>query len=317
VSADRSAQYHYSIFGLELASDLALPELRPAAPSDAPNIVISVGEIADAERDPGLYNSAEGALLIVDEVARYAVRDGTHILVEPRPGAPLANVRLFLLGSAMGMLIHQRGLLPLHGNAIDIAGRAYAFVGHSGAGKSTLAAWFHDQGYRILSDDVCVVRFDGTGNPLLSAGIPRLRLWREAIEASGRVTDGYDRSYAGDEAYDKYDVPVAAAAMVDGALPLAAVYSLRRGDGFSVDRLGPVDSAEVLFANTYRGAYLGQTATNALHWQACVDVVRRVPVFDFVRTWALESLGEQAGQVAAHARALATQPPEARHPQDG
>jgi hypothetical protein len=315
---DRPVRQYYSIFGLELASDLALPELRPVpASAGAPDIVISVGEIADTERAPGLYKTAQGALLIVDEVARYAVRDGTHILVEPQPGVPLANVRLFLLGSALGMLIHQRGLLPLHGNAIEIDGRAFAFVGHSGAGKSTLAAWFHDQGYRIISDDVCVVRFDGSGNPLLSAGIPRLRLWREAIEASGRVTDGYDRSYAGDEAYDKYDVPVDAAATAGGALPLAAVYALRRGDDFSVDRLGPVDSAEVLFANTYRGAYLGQTATNALHWQACLDVIRRVPLFDFVRPWKLETLGEHAGLIAAHARALAEESHGGRQPQDG
>ena len=312
------ARHHYSIFGLELASDLVLPELRPVEPSPgAPDILIEVGEIADPGRAPGLSKTADGALLVVDEVARYAVRGGSHILVEPRPGTPPANVRLFLLGSAMGLLIHQRGLLPLHGNAIEIDGRAFAFVGHSGAGKSTLAAWFHDHGYRILSDDVCVVRFDVAGNPVLSAGIPRLRLWREAIEASGRVSGAYDRSYAGDESYDKYDVPVAAAATADGALPLAAVYSLRRGDGFNVNRLGPVDSAEVLFANTYRGAYLDQTATNALHWQACVNVVRRVPVFDFVRAWTLDSLGEQAGQVAAHARALVARSPAARDPQDG
>jgi len=142
-----------------------------------------------------------------------------------------------------------------------------------------------------------------------------LRLWREAIEASGRVTDAYDRSYAGDEGQDKYDVPVAAAATTEGALPLAAVYSLRRGEQFSVDRLGPVDSAEVLYANTYRGAYLDQTATNRLHWQACLDVIKRVPVFDFVRAWNLGLLGQQASLIATHACALGMESPEARDTQ--
>jgi hypothetical protein len=298
-------RHYYAIFGLEVASELPLPELRAvAASSKDPHILISVGEIANAERAPGLYKTAEGALLVVDKVARFAVRDGRHIVVEPHPGTPLANVRLFLLGSAMGMLIHQRGLLPLHGNAIEINGSAFAFVGHSGTGKSTLATWFHDQGFRILSDDVCVVRFDRAGNPMLSAGIPRLRLWREAIEASGRDTNDYDRSYAGGHDYDKFDVPVDAAATVERALPLGAVYSLRRGDGVSIDRLGPVDSAEVLFANTYRGAYLDQTATNALHWQACLDLIRRVPVFNFVRTWGLKMLGEHATKVACHAQRI-------------
>jgi hypothetical protein len=295
-------RYHYSIFGFVIASDLELPELRPiAARATDPDIVISIGDIADPERAPGLYKRDKGAMLNIDNVARFAISGGARILVEPLPGTPLANIRLFLLGSAMGMLIHQRGLLPLHGNAIEIDGRAFAFVGHSGAGKSTLAAWFHDHGYRILSDDVCVVRFDADGRPMLDAGIPRLRLWREAIEASGRVADAYQRSFAGDEAQDKYDVPVAAAATVDRALPLAAVYALRRGDALKINRLGPVDSAEVLFANTYRGGYLDQTATNARHWEACLDVIRRVRVFDLVRPWDLGALGKHASTIARHA----------------
>jgi hypothetical protein len=221
-------------------------------------------------------------------------------------GVPLANVRLFLLGSALGMLIHQRGLLPLHGNAVEINGRAYAFVGHSGAGKSTLASWFCDQGFRIVSDDVCVVRFDAADHPFLSAGIPRLRLWRESMEASGRDTDMYQRSYAGAEDHDKFDVPVAVSSTVRGALPLAAVYSLRQGERLAIKRLTPVESADVLFSNTYRGAYLEQTATNGSHWQACLGVIRRVPVFNFIRPWDLENLGEHAEAIAEHARQIAS-----------
>ena len=38
----------------------------------------------------------------------------------------------------MGALLMQRKILPLHGSAIAIDGKAYAFVGDSGAGKSTL-----------------------------------------------------------------------------------------------------------------------------------------------------------------------------------
>ena len=60
----------------------------------------------------------------------------------------------------MGAALHQRGILPLHANAVEIDHRAVAFMGASGAGKSTLAAWFHDQGYPILADDVCVIRAD-------------------------------------------------------------------------------------------------------------------------------------------------------------
>ena len=118
------------------------------------------------------------------------MRDGNQIVIDAAPDATDRNVRLFLLGSALGALLHQRGLLPLHANAIDLGGGAVAFSGHSGAGKSTIAAWFHDRGHRILADDVCVVGFDQSGRALVHA-VPRPlvpALFRAAY-GSGAGTD--------------------------------------------------------------------------------------------------------------------------------
>ena len=57
----------------------------------------------------------------------------------------------------MGAILMQRKILPLHGSAIAIDGKAYAIVGDSGAGKSTLASAFLKRGYQLLSDDVITV----------------------------------------------------------------------------------------------------------------------------------------------------------------
>src|SRR5258708_39789946 len=83
----------------------------------------------------------------------------------------------------MGAIFHQRGLLPLHANAIEVGGQAVAFVGPSGAGKSTLAAYFRDRGYRVLCDDVWVVSFGSDGEPLAWPGVPRVKLWGDALAA--------------------------------------------------------------------------------------------------------------------------------------
>ena len=56
-----------------------------------------------------------------------------------------------------GALLMQRKILPLHGSAVAIDGKAYAIVGDSGAGKSTLASAFLNKGYQLLSDDVIAV----------------------------------------------------------------------------------------------------------------------------------------------------------------
>ncbi len=50
------------------------------------------------------------------------------------------DVRLFLLGSVMGAVLHYRGVTPLHGNGFVHEGGAVLVLGNMGVGKSTLAA---------------------------------------------------------------------------------------------------------------------------------------------------------------------------------
>ncbi|HEY1604715.1 MAG TPA: hypothetical protein VGF77_03885 [Allosphingosinicella sp.] len=292
----------YAVFGLAVRSELPLDELPPAAPGASPDIVIRHGETgAPLEGPRGYSASEEGTLLRVPNVGRYLIRDGREIVVAPDAGAPDHNVRLFLLGSALGALLHQRGLLPLHANAIEMDGKAVAFSGHSGAGKSTIAAWFHDRGHRILTDDVCVIGFDPAGRALAYPGIPRLRLWREALEASGRDAGEYSRSF---DTLDKYDVPSERRALAP--LPLAAIYLLRKAeegaaDGLSIERQQGVDGVETIVSNTYRGAYLKTIGRTGEHLAACLRIARQVPVFRAARLWGFDRFDAQAEALRAHA----------------
>ena len=290
----------YRVFGLNLRSELALDEL-PRAPADAlADVDIHRGTVQAGDGPSGYALDSNGTLLRVPDVGRFLIRDGREIIVEPAEGASERNVRLFLLGSALGALLHQRGLLPLHANAIEMDGRAIAFSGHSGAGKSTIAAWFHDGGRRILSDDVCVIGFDADGRAIAYPGIPRLRLWREALEASGRETGEYSRSF---DALDKYDVPSENRALEP--LPLATIYLLRQADESAgapaIERLQGVDLVETLMSNTYRGAYLQTIGRTGEHLAACLRIARQVPVFRAARLWGFERFDEQARMLEAHA----------------
>src|SRR5439155_13534776 len=87
-------------------------------------------------------------------------------------------VRLFLLGPALGVLLHQRGLLVLHASTVTVDGGAVAFLGRSGWGKSTVAAAFHARGCGIVGDDVTAVQVEG-GIPTVIPSFPQLKLWPE------------------------------------------------------------------------------------------------------------------------------------------
>ncbi len=93
-------------------------------------------------------------LFLIPETAIYCIEDGARITVAPLAGADADKVRVYLLGTCMGALLMLRRMLPLHGSAVVIDGRAYSFLGDSGVGKSTLAAALVHRGYPFLSDDV-------------------------------------------------------------------------------------------------------------------------------------------------------------------
>ena len=303
-TAARRQAWTYRLFGLDLRSEIDLAGLAPPAESEAPDVEIGFGPVSAGESTPGYSASPQGTLLTVSKVGRYLIREGRQIVIDPAPGASERNLRLFLLGSAIGALLHQRGLLPLHANAIDLGGRAVAFSGHSGAGKSTIAAWFHDRGYSILADDVCVIGFDEGGRALAYPGIPRLRLWREALEASGRDAGAYDRSF---DDVDKYDVPTGGRASLE-PLPLAAIYLLRKADEAGagdavIDRLTGIDAVDTLMSNTYRGGYLKTIGRTGEHLAACVRVARAVPLYGAERLWGFERFDEQAQRLHDHATA--------------
>ena len=296
--------HSYTLFGLTLESELALPWLPPAAPGAAADVAIRLATAPLPDGPPGYAGTPDGTLLTVDKVGRFLIRDGREILVDAAD-ASARNVRLFLLGSAFGALLHQRGLMPLHANAIVLDGRAFAFSGHSGAGKSTMAAWFHDSGAPILADDVCVIGFSREGTPLAYPGLPRLRLWRQALERSGRLADDYDRSF---DDLDKYDVPIGAEAGAE-PVPLAAVYLLAKAEepagAGSIRRLTGVAAVDALVSNTYRGGYLRQIGGAGPHLAACARIAQVVPVFLAERVWGFDAFDAEAGRLEAHARSLA------------
>lgn len=289
----------YWLFGLQVRSELALPGLEHAPDINDADASIELGQVP-APADPLLELVVDelGATLTIEGVGRYRIERGTRITIEPEAGAPEANVRLFLLGSAMGVLLHQRGLLPLHASAVEVDGKAVAFAGPSGSGKSTLAAAFHDHGYRVIADDVCVVRFDQAGRALACHGIPRLRLWEEALVATGREAGNYELSYAGDESFRKFDVPIPPEVNRRAGMPLAAVLLLSEGQSLAFRRVLGSAAMDAVFANTYRGEYVQRAGRPSTHWEGVIRLIGVAPILEFVRPRDLQNLAEQVRMIA-------------------
>jgi hypothetical protein len=269
------------LFGLTIRSELHLPfpSEQIAGPKEA-QVRIGFGAIPPVA-EPLSRCGENGLQLDVEDVGRFRIENGRDVTIDPAANASERNLRAYLLGSAFGALLHQRGLLPLHANAVVVAGSAFAFVGRSGAGKSSLAGWFQDRGHAVLADDVCAVAFDEAGAPLVEPGVPRLRLWQDALERAGHDPAALERSF---DAMDKFDMPARNPAAAPA--PLAGCYWLDEPDDaapMTIERLTGARAAHVLVSNTYRGHFSTLLGRTAPHLRLCAEVARRLPVFRVAR----------------------------------
>ena len=187
-------EYFYRTYGLIIESEIELPELQ-SVEAQSSDVRIRMGPVP--EKLPGSRSFREWAeytstqcILEISKVGRYLIDGGETITVQPcraneRPcetATPLADVRLFLIGSAFAALLHQRKLVPLHISAVLGPHGVWSFTGPSGAGKSTIAGWLSKKmGYPLLSDDVAVAEWRG-GHIRLHPGPRRLKLWSDAVK---------------------------------------------------------------------------------------------------------------------------------------
>ncbi|MEO5374476.1 MAG: hypothetical protein H7840_09370 [Alphaproteobacteria bacterium] len=194
--------------GWRVRSGLPLPDLLPWTGDDRPpDIWVRVGTPPErlddlVERTPFAQIDASGrVLLTLPVVARYLITGGREVVVEPAPEAEAPEIQGFLLGTVFGYLVHQRGLLPLHAACLSIGGMTLALMGVSGAGKSSLAAQLVKRGHRLVSDDVCVLDTTRPDGPWVRPTFPRLKLWRDTLDALGIAANGLERNRQGREKY--------------------------------------------------------------------------------------------------------------------
>lgn len=180
----------YRCYGLNVVSELPIPELVEIPPGERADVVIRYDHVSPLPTPREEVGSWE-VVTAPDEIHFWmrgigglVIRSGREMIIDPAPGAMERGFRFLVSGIGMGFVLHQRGIPSLHGAAVAIDGVAVGFVGWKGMGKSTTTAAFHRHGHPVLTDDVLpVVVQDGEVQAL--PAFPGLKLLPDAVEAVG------------------------------------------------------------------------------------------------------------------------------------
>lgn len=287
----------YTLGPFSIISELPLPELPTSSFQGLP-VQIRIGLVPGKVFSPTFETANCAAspsefLLNIPDIARYYIRDGAEVIIQPAAGSHELDIRGYLLSNMFAVLCHQRRLLPLHASAVKMGGGAVAFLADSGAGKSTLAGFLASRGYPLVADDICLLDPDSSADERVIPVAPWLKLWPSALEVLGHDASAFSQTFT-DE--DKFRVPtLASAAVENGRLPLNAIVILKKqAENLPPEamfcRLGAVQSLVEAMRFTYQKYLLEWLGLEKEHFARCGLAISGSQAFEWYRPWGFEEL---------------------------
>jgi len=239
--------YKYQVYGLTIASEFEIRELRPSEVGSQTDLTIRFADLGLLRPGamPEFTFSDNKQMIIFPVVGAFVIDRLDTVLVERATGASDDFLAVPLLGPVLAILLHMRSKFTLHGSGIIHNGRAFGFVGDKGAGKSTLAAMLlKNADVEFLTDDLLVV----SDEQKALLGYPQMKLSDEALEHSDQQS-GKVRPPPIAE-FPKHQFLLDEHPSFD-SVPIGCIFELRRSKETRVEELSLPDSIRVLLRFSY------------------------------------------------------------------
>ena len=300
-------EYFYWAYGINIGSQVRLPDLIETA--SAPDVRIRYGKVTDSRLlgsllarsetflRPGCKIVAGPAAMCInwERVGTFLVHHGSEVIIEPDPNACAEDLHPFLTGPVLSVLLHQRGLFVLHASAVVIKDFAVGFLGAKGDGKSTLAAHLQVRGHKLIADDIVPVDL-ANEKPVVVAGFPRIKLYRDSIEAVGREPANFPVIH---RFVDKRSFQHSRELSME-PIRLHSLYVLSEDQEVGLEKLAHLPAFIEMARHTYINRYLKALNCESQHFQQCEKLVQKVPVWKLNRPRDFSLMNDVCGLLEDH-----------------
>ena len=227
-------------------------------------------------------------------VGTFLIYEGKRVVVIPEPKVTIEQVRIYLVGTVMAMILYQRGFLILHGSGVVVNGKAIAFVGRSGWGKSSIAAALNHRGYGLVSDDVFPLDLNSE-TPVVYPGFSQYKISEETAAVLGHDSNSLLNRDVENRGYLKCQN------FATDALPLDRIYLLTKAsDNNAIESIEPIDIMTELLCHSVPTIWGMKQPPE--HFFQCSKLVQNVAIYRLQRSDDLKSLPRLAQLVEQHIR---------------
>lgn len=287
--------YFYYLYGCVLASELEFPQMVAEKDSNAAfDITICDGsmpeEILQKIQSGMQYEFGENFSWLQNRTCIFYVEDGKKIVYYLKPGGQERRLKNYLLGFGMSMLFLQRGEMAIHCSALHNGREAILIAGESGSGKSTLANYYLEHGWKLMADDMAVVKYDKEKGAMVYPAFPFQKLCRNVVKEQGY---SFDEVIYINEFKDKFLVPYRGEFDIT-AKPLKKFFMLgiHTGEEVLVQDIQSIGKLQVCLNNLFLRHLLGNQKYSPEIGQKCLELIANVDVYLIARPKDKDSMEE-------------------------
>lgn len=276
--------YSYYMMGMNIFSEIELPGIVRHAEHFDVNIILNKVDMGShvIQEEKNYYFMKENEFVCdINNTAKFKITGGNLIQIELYEQADMELVTVYLLGTCMGVLLLQKGMVAMHGSTIVIDQQAIIITGQCGAGKSTLSTALRLRGYPLLSDDISPIMIPDCGTIMSAPAFPKQRICHDTAVMLGIDTKHLDKACSEDF---KYSLDIREM-FLDHPVELFGIIQVQPGDveEASLTELTRFEKVELIKSNIFCKEFYSRADFRPSYFKKILDLANNIHTYRLIR----------------------------------
>jgi hypothetical protein len=284
---------YYTFYGLAVESDLDFFQLRDLKHKPEHIDVSIYQSILENRLEDELagksYSIGNHSTLFSNPTVYLVIEDGNTIKYQAKENVNWHYLRLYLLGFGFAFLFLQKNQMAIHCSSVACDKGALLLAGESGSGKSTLTRAFIKAGFKLLADDMELVRVRGN-NPFAYPAFPYQKMCRNEVE---KLANSQEAIYV-DEMKDKFMVPCFSVfEEVEQKVMGIVTLKVCNCEQVQLEEVKGIEKLYAIYGNLFVRNFLQREKVNPHIINACLKIAAKIPIYLLNRPVGVNSVEEQ------------------------